>query len=227
MPEPKKGRGCFLYGCLTVVGLIVLVAIAAFIAFSLAKKAFVSQTSATGIAIAPIKLPTREGEDAMNRVETFSKDMQAGKAVKPLVLTSDELDYYLRSTAGGAPFHDRMHFAITNNRVESEFSWPLAAMGTGMGVKGFLNGKATFKVNINNGALVADVDSLEVNGKPVTGWLEKMRKNFKYEPSAEDRSGKLFRNLDHVDIEDDKIVLFPKTDATPAPAPATTQPAPK
>lgn len=216
MAEPKKGRGCFFYGCLSVIVLVALMLIAAFIAYSFAKKTFVNQTSPTGIAIAPIKLPVREGEEGMNRVENYSKDLQEGKAVKPLILTSDELDYYLRSTPGGAPFHDRMHFAITNNRVEAEFSFPLGAMMPGMKINGFLNGKANFKVDVRNGALVADIDSLEVNGKPATGWLGKMQKNFKYEPDANDRTGKLFRNLDRVEIEDDKLILFPKGAEAPA-----------
>jgi hypothetical protein len=219
MAEAKKGRGCFFYGCLTLVILAVLVVIGGFVAYGFAKKKLVEQTSATGIAIAPIKLPVSRGEDAMKRVENFSKDLQEGKAVGPLVLSSEELDYYLRSTPGGAPFHDRMHFAITNNHVEAEFSWPLEAMWPGMNLKGrFLNGTAKFKVDIRDGALVADVDTLEVNGKPVTGMMEKMKKNFKYEPSAEDRSGKLFRNLDRVEIEDDKLILFPKTGAGPTDA---------
>jgi hypothetical protein len=217
MAEPKKGRGCFFYGCLSVIVLVALLGIAAFVAYGFAKRAFTNQTSPTGIAIAPIKLPMREGEDAIKRVDDFSKDLQEGKAVKPLVLTSDEVDYYLRSMPGGAPFHDRMHFTVTNNHVEGEFSFPLGAMMPGMKVNGFLNGKANFKVNVHDGTLVADVDSMEVNGKPVSGWLENMRKNFKFQPSKEDRTGKLFNNLDRVEIEDDKLILFPKTDGAPAP----------
>src|SRR5436853_1507301 len=115
MAEEKKGRGCFFYGCITLVIVVIL----AIIGLYFGTRFFINKlvntyTSKTPVAVAPVKLPARDGGAVVKRVDDFTKALREGATVAPLELTSDELDYAVRNSPAGAALRDHAHLVITN-----------------------------------------------------------------------------------------------------------------
>jgi hypothetical protein len=222
MVEQKKGRGCFFYGCLTVAVVVIIGIIGIYFGVRFfAKQAINRFTTTNGVAIAPVKLPRAQGNAVTQRIEEFKKDLRAGRAATPLELTSDELDYFIRNSEGWAHMRDHLHVVITNSHIEAEISFPLEAVHPSF--KGrFLNGTAEFEPKIRNGALVVDLRSVKAKGQPVPEKiLAGLRQNLTWQPQGNDPNADLLRNLESVEVQDDRIVVIPKPKP---PEPAKTGP---
>ncbi len=213
MAEPKKGRGCFFYGCVTLIVAVTVGIIAVYFAARYAvKKAVDLWTSPTPVAVAPVRLPASEGERAQDRLDDFSKSLRDGSANEPLVLTSDELDYLVRNSKGAREWKDSAHVVITNDQIRAQISIPLEAIRPEL--KGrFLNGMASLEIGVRGGAVVLDLKSIEVNGEPLPGqFLEGLNKNaLEWRPSEGDKNAELVKNLGRLEIKDGQLVLHPKS----------------
>jgi hypothetical protein len=212
MAEAKKGRGCFFYGCITMI-VVVIVGIVGiyFGARYVVKKAVDLYTSKTPVAIAPVKLPAAEGERAQTRLDDFTKSFKEGKTPEPLTLTSDELDYLVRNSVEGKKLKDSAQVIITNDQIRAQISMPLGAIRPELSGR-FLNGVATLSARVRNGAVVLDLDSVDVNGQPLPKqFLDSMRKQpIEWRPDANDRNAALIQNIGRIETKDGKLVLYPK-----------------
>jgi hypothetical protein len=212
MVEEKKGRGCFFYGCLTVAVVTILGIIGIYFTVRyVAKQTIAKYTSTNGIAIAPVTLPRSRGDEVVRRIENFKTELRAGRATQPLELSSHELDYFIRNSEGWAHMRDHLHLAITNGQIEAQISFPLEAMHPSL--KGrFLNGTAEFEPKIQNGILSVDLRSVKARGQAVPEkFLEGFRQSMTVQPDAKDPNAELIRNLESLEVKDDKIVLVPKS----------------
>src|SRR6266571_5832859 len=94
--QPAKRRGCFFYGCITVLVIIVLIGIAGFFAirYGLNKfTAFVEQyTDTTPMTLPTIPMSSADYQQLDKRVTAFADAVNARKATPPLVLTGDEIN---------------------------------------------------------------------------------------------------------------------------------------
>src|SRR5947208_9698379 len=90
MAEAKKGRGCFFYGCITLIVLVILAIAGIFFGIRFGIK-FVRDhyTSTKPIAVEPANLSAAEGARVVQRVDDFKKAVQTGTAA-PLELNGDE-----------------------------------------------------------------------------------------------------------------------------------------
>ena len=145
MAEAKKGRGCFFYGCVTLIVLVILAIAGIFVGIRVGIK-FVRDrfTASKPIAVDPANLPAAEGGRAVQRVDDFRKAIQAGTASAPLELTGDELDYVLRHSPGNG-LQDHAHITINDDHLHAQLSMPLDMYGpTWFGR--FFNGEADVNV---------------------------------------------------------------------------------
>src|SRR6185369_7501852 len=94
--EPTKRRGCFFYGCITVLVLMVLFGIAGFFAvrYGLNKfNAFVEQyTETTPMTLPTVQMPPTDYQLLDKRATAFADLVKARKASPPLVLTGEEIN---------------------------------------------------------------------------------------------------------------------------------------
>ena len=211
MAEANKGRGCFFYGCLTPVIVTILGIIGIYFTVRyVAKQTIAKYTSTNGVAIAPVTLPRERGREVTQRIDNFKTALRAGQATGPLELSSEELDFYIRNSEGWAHMRDHLHVAITNNQIEAQISFPLEAMHPSL--KGrFLNGTAEFEPKVQNGVLSIDLKSVKARGTPVPEkFLKGFRQSMSVQPSANDPNAELIRNLESLEVKDDKILLTPK-----------------
>jgi hypothetical protein len=210
MAEAKKGRGCFFYGCVTLIILAILAVAAIFfgIRFGL-KYVRDNYTSSKPVAVAPTTLSAAEATRVTQRVDDFKKLLQSAAPPPPLELTGDELDYVLRNSPQNG-LKDHVHLTITNDRIHAQLSLPLDMYGpTWFGR--FFNGDADLAVGLRNNAVSFQLQHATVNGKPVPSQaLAKMNQGMEWRPEPNDPNAAIVTNLDRIEVKDDKIVLYPK-----------------
>jgi hypothetical protein len=194
MAEAKKGRGCFFYGCLTLVILVLVIAGVGLLGAKMALNRF---TSTTRLPIPPPALSPQDGNRVVQRVRDFTENLKNGKNVGPLELNSDELDYVIRNLR--PDFRDTTHVVITNNRIHADYSMPLFLINPAL--KGrFYNGSADFTISVRDGAL--DINS----SSPMPGMKQNMHWSPGNRPGAE-----VIRYLEKIEFDNDKVTLVPKT----------------
>jgi len=212
MAEAKKGRGCFFYGCITLMILAIVAVVAILLGVRFGVKYLQSNfTSTKPIAVAPVSLSPTQGERVTQRVEDFKKALRAGTATNALELTGDELDYIVRTSSTNG-LQDNVHLTITNNQIHAEMSLPLDMYGPNFFGR-FFNGEATVGVSQQNGIINIQLLNPKVNGQPVPAWLRsRIPQTIPWDPQQQQSNPNAgaITNLGKIEIADDKLVLHPK-----------------
>lgn len=210
MAEAKKGRGCFFYGCISLIVVAILLVVGIYFGARAGIKYLRDNYTATApVPVPPTTLSSAEGARVVQRVDDFKKSLQAGTAGAPLELNGDELDYLVRNSPQNE-LKDHARLTITNNVVRAQLSMPLDMYGPTFFGR-FFNGEADLDVALKNGGLAFQVKGATMNGKPIPPQaLSKMSQNMEWRPQAGDTNAAVLANLDRVEIKDDKIVFVPK-----------------
>ncbi|MCX6900547.1 MAG: hypothetical protein NT105_17850 [Verrucomicrobia bacterium] len=217
-PAAPKKRGCFFYGCLTTISIVVLLVI------GVGGISYYSLSKFTSLAVAytdtsPMQLPKVEVEPAVyaalqKRVKEFKAAMDAGKS-SLLMLTAEELNALVAGDAK-SQWKGRVWFTIKGGSVGCQLSMPLdsASAVPGMSkLKGrYLNGSAVVRATMETGTLFVSLQSLEVKGKPLPAEiLNAIRRENLAKNAANDRDVAAFIDrLASVGVQDDKLILVGK-----------------
>ncbi len=169
------GRSCLMYGCLTLVVLLIAMAVGTFFVGRYAMHrlaAFVEQyTETSPMAMEPVDMPAAEYTELEARLKAFQSGLKEGKRVEPLVLTGREINALIARKPELAAWRDRLHVDLEGNQVKGQVSMPLDDLAKFPGLSRlagrYLNGSAILYVGLQNGRLDVHVDSLEVKGQPL------------------------------------------------------------
>jgi hypothetical protein len=210
-PQAKKGRGCFFYGCITLMVFAIVVIVSVLLGVRYAYKyARDHLTTTKPLALPPVALSPADGARVTQRVDDFKKALRTGTATAPLELNSDELDYVVRNSSGNG-LNDNIHLTIADGAVHAQLSVPLDMHGPAFFGR-FLNGEADVPISLKDGALSFRFDNVKVNGQPPPSWLlSRINQTTVWNPQSNDPNAGVFTNLDKIEIKDDKLVLYPKT----------------
>src|SRR6266699_4294074 len=167
--EPAKRRGCFFYGCVTVLVLTVLVGIAGFflVRYGLNKfTAFVEQyTETRPMTLESVEMSKVDYKQLDKRVTAFADAVNARKATPPLVLTGDEINALIANNPAWKGLKGKVYVTIEADQIRGKVSIPmddLAQVPLLSRLKGrYLNGSAAFKAALANRVLVVTLQSLE------------------------------------------------------------------
>ncbi len=215
--QPDKRRGCFFYGCITVLVLIVLVGIAGFFAIRYALNkvtALVEQYTET----LPMTLPTVQmsGTDYQQldkRVTAFADAVNARKATPPLVLTGDEINALIANNPAWKGLKGKVYATIEGDQIKGKVSIPMDDLAQAPGLsrlKGrYLNGSAGFKVSLANAVLVVTIQSLEAKGQspspPIMAQLQSM--NFAQNSSQDPKTKEMIGRFESIEVKDGKLTI--------------------
>src|SRR4051812_9575326 len=136
-PEPTqpKRRGCFFYGCMTVLVLALIAGIAAFFAVRYGLKKANSligeYTDTQAVALPTNELSTAQSTSLEKRWTTFQDALSAHSNVPPISLTGPELNALLTGAAnknhtqagtasGSFNAAEHFHIGIESNQVKGE-----------------------------------------------------------------------------------------------------------
>ncbi|HKS38354.1 MAG TPA: hypothetical protein VJW76_14265, partial [Verrucomicrobiae bacterium] len=168
-PQKTKGRGCFFYGCLTMVILFLVVAIGGYFAVRAAVNSFVAKyTDTKPMELPKVELSKTEMEELDKRLATFKEGVEADKSVSALALSADEINALIQRNAEAK---NKFSIGFEDDQVKGKISLPLGELKIpiiGRWLKGrYLNGTAGLKPTLQNGVLIVTLQSVEVNGQTI------------------------------------------------------------
>jgi hypothetical protein len=230
MSEGKsRTTNCVLYGCLTMIVLFIIIgAVAIFGARYGYKKLVNAYTSPAATQLPAVTYTDAELQSLTNRLEAFQMSANALTNEATLTLSAQDINVLIHSHDELKHLRDRFHVEIAKDTIQSALSMPLDGFGLDALKGRFLNGKAELKVAITNGKLTVYLQSLEVNGKPVSPAFttqlrnENLAKDVKLDPEAE----KVLQRVESLTIENGQVILKLKAVPSEETKPATTNASP-
>lgn len=179
-PQKKKsGRSCFLYGCLSLV----VVVIAAVVVLYLGVRYYVNSSIQKYTETMPTKfekitLTDEENKALQERVKNFNQDLQSTNHSAQISLDGRDLNALIAADKNLANVKDRVRVKIDGDELSCLISFPLDDMSNVPllgGLRGhYLNATASVKVALENGALTtkitgASVKNLQIPAEVLAG----------------------------------------------------------
>jgi hypothetical protein len=217
-PVPPKKRGCFFYGCITCIILVLIAGIGLYIGVHYALKyanAMVTEyTDTSPIVLPKSDLPPDDLKQLKARVAAFNAAMDAHTNVPPLILTGQEINALISDNPKAKEFKDKFVVALEGDEIKGQLSLPLDGIPQLQifNVKGrYLNGSGTFKASITNGLLSVTVQSLEVKGKPLPAkFLAGLQQQNLAQSINDQTNNTAFENYESVVVKDGTLIVKPK-----------------
>lgn len=208
--EPAKSRGCFFWGCITAVVLVVLVGVGIGVGTHLLLKYARGFTSEEAAEIPVYQPAAGEYEAVQAKIENFKNAVEGGISGVELVLTADDINAIIVSNADLAELKGMAYVKIEDDKIAVDMSMPLDRIP---GFSGrYLNGSATINASMEAGMLFVGFDRIEVNGEPVPETIMEQLRN-------ENMAKGLYKNKEMMEIigkvqdvrvEDGKLILLSK-----------------
>jgi hypothetical protein len=225
---PKK-RGCFFYGCLTLVILTVVLGVTAFFAvrYTLGKmNAFVDQFTDTRPAALPKATMDKAAYDELEkRVAAFKDALDGRQAGAALTLTAQDLNGLIANSPALQQWKDQLYVTIDGDQVKGEVSLPLGQMANLPGMSHlqgrYLNGSAALKVALSGGLLDVRLLTLDVKGAPLPEqFLAGMRgQNLAKDATRDPKTAEALQRLESLEIKDGAVTLKARAPGDQAEAP--------
>ncbi len=220
-PEPiQKRHGCFFYGCITSLVLLLVIGLTLFFGARYAlhriNAAVLEYTDTRPLLLEKEEaLPAAEMERLKARADAFKSALEAHTNTPPLILTSRELSALLNSMPEMQGFKDSFRVALEGDKIKGQVSIPLDEFFkiplvdfTGR----YLNGAGAFKVLLTNAQLFVNIDSLEVKGKPLPeSVMAKLRaQNFAENFEKNPTNAAAISRYESIVIKDSTLTIQPK-----------------
>lgn len=211
MSEGKsKATNCVLYGCLSMVVLAIVISLVTFFGVRYGYKKLVNTyTSPAAAQLPAVTYTDAEVQTLTNRLAMFEMAANTLTNEATLTLSDRDINVLIHSQEDLKNMRDKFHFEIQNDTIMSDISVPLDSFGLDSLKGRYLNGTAGLKVEVNNGKLVVRLDSLKVNGSPVSGAFiaqlkqENLAKDVQFGPEQE----KVLKRIEKLGIENGQIIL--------------------
>ncbi|MBM3879602.1 MAG: hypothetical protein FJ387_07750 [Verrucomicrobia bacterium] len=209
----RKGRGCFFYGCLAVVVLVLVGLLTTYFGFRYAVGKFAdAYTETAPVALPKVELSAAEALELQQRVKAFKTAVDNGTAAEPLVLNERELNGLIATSPDLAEIKDRVYLSLEGDQVTGQVSIPLDKFPLARLRGRYLNGSATFAASLENGVLIVTLQSLDVKGQAVPeAFLMQMRKeNLAKDAYRNPEAAAWIRKLDRLAIQDGRVTIAPR-----------------
>jgi hypothetical protein len=220
-PLPKK-RGCFFYGCITSLVLLLLIFIGLFIAMRLAirwgNNKVAEYTDTSAMSVPKTDMTDDEIKTLKERVATFNNAVDAHSNTPPLVLTSREINGLLANDPDLKDYKDKFYVSLDGDTINGQVSLPLDGLKkvpifSVLDLKGrYMNGSGTFKGSMENGALSVFIEDLDVHGKPLPAdfikglQAQNLAQVFNNDPNAQQP----FKKYDSVQVTNSTLIIKAK-----------------
>lgn len=209
---PKPRRGCFFYGCITGVVLLVIVLGALLVGLHYVKKMVNSFTDTKPMELPTLQMSKAEIDQVKQRFEAFQQAVREQRATKPLVLTADDINALIVSGTEPQTLKGKVYVSLEGDQVKGEVSVPLQEVGLRMFKGRYLNGSATFNVGFHDGVLIVTPNTLIVKGAPVPDvYMQEIRKqNFAASLTNDPAAVAVLKGLQDVQVKEGKVEIVPK-----------------
>ena len=208
----KPGRGCFFYGCITGLVLLVIVLGALMVGLHYVKKMVNQFTDARPMELPTVRMSQGEIDKLKQRFEAFQQAVREKRPMKPLVLAADDINALIASGSEREALKGKFYVSLEGDQLKSEVRMLLREMGLRMFKGRYLNGSGTFNLSFHNGVLSITPQTIIVKGKPLPEvYMREIRKaNLAGKLAAEPDAAAVLRGLENIQIKEGKLVVVPK-----------------
>ena len=189
--NPPKPRGCFFYGCLSVVIIGLIVIVLGALSYYLAKRtanAWINDFTDTAPApIEQVEYSGKEMEALQSRLADFKNALDHGTNALEVIFSAADLNALI---AGQKELRNKLFVRIEDSTVKGEISMPLQDIGPLKLDGRHLNATVTFQVALANGALDIRLKDAQVKSRPLPSLLlnelkkDNLAKNFNSDPKT-------------------------------------------
>jgi hypothetical protein len=216
---PRKRRGCFFYGCLTSVFLLLLLAVLIFIGarylVNTVNAYILEYTDTAPMALPKVDMPEPELKNLQDRVAAFNQAMDAHTNSPVLILNSQEINALLANSPSTRALKDKVYVTLDGDQVKGQISLPLEKYFRFpmLKTKGrYLNGEGTFKVVITNSILWISMQSFAVKGKPLpeNAMVRFRQQNLAAEANNNPTNAAAIGRFESVEVKDSNAIIKAK-----------------
>lgn len=211
-PTPKK-RGCFFYGCLSVVivgiVLVAMLCVGLYIAKRTVNRLVKDYTDATPQTIETVTYPAPQRDILQRQLDTFKTALDSGTPGVELVLNASDLNVLIGENPD---LKGKLFITFDDDKVTGKVAFPLPDLGP-LKLKGrYLNGLASFRVALEGGQLDVRVDSVTVRSNllPAAVMNEFKKENLAKEANKNPDQAKQIQKFQSLHLKDGKLILRSK-----------------
>jgi hypothetical protein len=207
---PPKKRGCFFYGCLSLVVLSLVLVLIGYLGYRrLITWVVTEYTDTKPELIESVEVSPAQFQALQKRVADFKAALDGQKVSQELRLTAEDINALIANDPGAKQFKNKLFVMIDGDRVSGKVSWPLDDIWRSKLKGRYLNGVATFKTSLESGVLLVTLEDLKVKGKPLPA---QMLAQFKNQNLAQDvqhdaETARTIQKFDSIQVTNGAVVL--------------------
>lgn len=220
---PKKSHGCFFYGCIISLVLLLVLCLSGFLAFravvSKMNKMVADYTDTAPVALPKVDMSQADIDKLQARVKAFSQAVDAHSNTPPLVLTGPELNELIAlNSKNSKDAEDHIFVTLEGSAIKGQVSLPLDPIADVPPLRMFhlkgryLNGSATLSAGVTNGVLGVYIQSLEAKGKPLPPQFTAAfgQRNLAEDYNKNPKNGPAFDQYESITVKDSTMIVTPK-----------------
>ena len=213
---PKPRHGCFFYGCITGLVMLLLIAVGGLVTIYYAKKALSglvnNYTDSQPMSLPSVQMSQADLDKLKQRWKEFAEAVRARRPTAPLVMSADEINALIASSPDQKLLKGKFCVSFDGDRVKGELSLPLQEFGWKLLKGRYLNGSGTFNLSLQNGVLFLAPQTIVVKGKPVPDmYMQGLRnQNFAASLTNQPDVSAVLQGLQEIQVNDGKLIVVPK-----------------
>jgi hypothetical protein len=208
----KSRRGCFFYGCISSLVLLVLMLGALLVGLHYVRILVNHYTDAAPMELPTVQMSQGEVDGVRKRFEAFRQAVRQQSPTKPLSLSADDINALIANGPDQQALKGKFYVSLEGDQVKGEVSVPLKDVGLSMFRNRYLNGSATFSLSFQNGALSISPQTILVKGKALPEvYMKEIRKqNLAASLTNEPGAAAVLKGLEDIQVKEGKLVVVPK-----------------
>jgi hypothetical protein len=209
---PKRSRGCFFYGCITGVVLLLMVLGTLMLGLHYLKKMVNRYTDTRPMELPVVQMSPAEIAQVKQRFEAFQQTVREQHATKPLMLTADDVNALIASGGEQDALKGKVYVRLEGDQLKGEVSVPLQDVGVSMLKGRYLNGSVTFNLSFRDGMLSLTPQTIQVKGEPLPEvYLREIRKqNLAGALTNDPGTAAMLKGLEEIQVKEGALVIAPK-----------------
>jgi hypothetical protein len=209
---PKKPRGCFFYGCISGLALLLVMVVALLLGVHYVKKMINTFTDDKPLPLPVVQLSPEQNKALHERLDAFDKALKEHRDTPPLALTGDEINAWIATSPSGQSLTGRVYVTIDGDQLKGQVSLPMSQLGLPFFRGRYLNGSVTFSLSFSNGVLHVIARDVTVKGQPLPNvYMQRIRQTDLAQNAMENPNTRsALERYEEIKIANGKLIVVPK-----------------
>ena len=217
---PRPSRGCFFYGTITLVLVVIGVMVGVYFGARKAIQAVVAKYTATAPAAIPqLNLSPADQDRIARELAQNAQRAASGQGSHELVLNEQELNVLLGQSPDLKDYRKQVYLQPEGDKLKAQMSVPLdqfqhwktlgRKIGSASLTNRYLNGTAFLSVGVTNGMISLSITNLVVNGEslPAEFTSRVQGQNFAQAANQNPQVQAALQKVEKIEVKDGKVVL--------------------